>query len=303
MTWRAGHGAPSPARRARCGDLAIEHRPDVSVEQVVAAIARHREHDARGREACEKWGPGSSVSRVSVGADGRELAVKLHRWRGLRGALSDLWRSSRAARARAGRERLSLCGVDSPALVAIAERRRAGLVRESFELSEFRGDAQPLAVALAALAGDRARRRRLLARLGDLIGALHAAGIDHPDLKPSNLLVGGDGALALLDLDALVPPRRLTRRRRARALGQLEAWARDLHPWLLPGDRLCVLRAYFARVPASRGERRALAAAADAWAARRLAGWARRDRGVTGHYPLAPRAGGTKQARPPAARA
>ena len=287
----AGNGAPPPVRRARRGDLAIEHRADVSADLVVEAIIRHRAHDRLGREACEKWGPSSSVSRVGLaeGTLSRDLAVKLHRWRGLRGALSDGWRGSRAVRARAGCERLAQCGVDSPALVAIAERRRAGIVLESWVLSEFRANAQPLPVALATLAAERNRRRELLAAVGDLVGTLHAAGVDHPDLKPSNLLVGADGALALLDLDALVPPRRLTWRRRVRALGQLEAYARDLHPWLSRTDRVRALRAYLARNPSLQGEGRQLAGEAVAWAVQRVAEWSRRDRGERGHYPLAPR--------------
>ena len=128
--------------------------------------------------------------------------------------------------------------------------------------------------------------------MGDVVGTLHAAGVDHPDLKPSNLLVGADGALAVLDLDALVPPRRLTWRRRVRALGQLEAYARDLHPWLSRSDRMRALRAYLARNPSLEPERRQLAREAIAWAVQRLADWSRRDRGERGHYPLAPRRAG-----------
>lgn len=260
---------------------------------MLEAIAHHREHDAVGRPACEKWGPGSSVSRVALGSgeQRRDLAVKLHRWRGLRGALSDWWRASRAVRARAGRARLTPCGVDSPVLLAIAERRRAGIVLESWELSEFRADSQPLPVALAERARSRRSRRALLAALGELVGGLHAAGVDHPDLKPSNLLVGTDGRLALLDLDALVPPRRLTWRRRVRALGQLEAYARDLAPGLSRADRLRVLRAYLARDPALCREGGRLAREASDWATRRVAEWSRRDRGVQGRFPLGPRAG------------
>jgi hypothetical protein len=288
---QADSGAPSRLGRVRRGDLAIEHRADLSAEQVLEAIARHRKNDALGRKACEKWGPGSSVSRVQLESGGppRDLAVKLHRWRGVRGALSDWWRASRAVRARAGRVRLTPCGVDSPALLAIAERRRAGLVLESWELAEFRTDAQPLPVALATTGAGRRSRRALLAAVGDLVGALHGAGIDHPDLKPSNLLVGATGALALLDLDALVPPRRLTWRRRVRALGQLEAYARDLAPELSRADRLRVLRAYLGRNPALLRERGRLARGASDWAARRVAEWSRRDRGVRSHFPLGPR--------------
>jgi hypothetical protein len=288
-------------QRVRRGELAIQHRADLPADLVLEAIARHRQHDASGSTACEKWGPGSSVSRVTLaGAGGRrDLAVKLHRWRGVRGALSDWWRASRALRARAGRDRLTPLRVDSPALLATAERRRAGLVLESWELSEFRADAEPLPAALAGRGSDRRRRRALMTALGDLVGRLHAAGVDHPDLKPSNLLVGPDGALALLDLDALMPPRRLTWRRRVRALGQLEAYARDLAPGLSRTDRLRALRAYLAREPALRGERARLAREASAWAERRIREWSRRDRGVRGRFPLAPRAPGQA---PPAAR-
>ena len=280
-------------QRVRRGDLAIQHRADLPADLVLEAIARHSQHDASGRDACEKWGPGSSVSRVTLaGGEGRrDLAVKLHRWRGVRGALSDWWRTSRALRARAGRARLTPLRVDSPALLATAERRRAGLVLESWELSEFRADAEPLPAALAARAADPGRRRALMTALGDLVGRLHAAGVDHPDLKPSNLLVGPDGGLALLDLDALVPPRRLTWRRRVRGLGQLEAYARDLAPRLSRTDRLRVLRAYLARNPALVTERARLARETSAWAERRIREWSRRDRGVRSRFPLAPRVG------------
>ena len=169
---------------------------------------------------------------------------------------------------------------------------------ESWELSEFRVDAEPLPAALASRASQRRSRRALLAAVGDLVGALHAAGVDHPDLKPSNLLVGADGSLALLDLDALVPPRRLNWRRRVRALGQLETYARDLGPDLSRADRLRVLRAYLARNRELRRERGRLAREASAWASHRVAAWSRRDRGVQRHFPLGPRAGNSPDPRP-----
>lgn len=289
---KPGHaGGGTPVGRVRRGALAIEHRADVSPEQIAEAIARHQANDRVGREACEKWGPGSSVSRVALAGGGvpRELAVKLHRYRGLRGVLSDGWRGSRAARARAGLARLTPIGVDSPAWVASAERRRAGCVLESWLVCEFRADAQPLPAALASRELPRAARRRLLAAVGDLVGRLHAAGVDHPDLKPSNLLVGEGGSLTLLDLDALVPPRRLTARRRVRALGQLEAFARDLLPWLSRTDRWRVLRAYLALHPSLGPRRAGLVREIDAWACRRIEEWSRRDRGERRTYPIAPR--------------
>ncbi len=145
------------------------------------------------------------------------------------------------------------------------------------------------AALLPDLAGQPRSRRRLAGALGDLVGSLHAAGVDHPDLKHSNLLVGPGGRLTLLDLDALIPARRLNRRRRVRALAMFEAYARDLNPWLPRSDRLRFLRAYFEHCPEVSGERRALLADVETAVARKLADWARRDRADQIHYPLVPR--------------
>src|SRR4030095_3824446 len=89
------------------------------------------------------------------------------------------------------------------------------------------------------------RRRAIAFEIGRVVGTLHAAGLDHADLKHSNLLVTSDDPIAALDLDSLIPPHRPTWRRRVRALGQLEAYASDLYPDLPRSDRARVLRAYF----------------------------------------------------------
>ena len=90
--------------RARAGGLEILHRSELPAELVVRAVDLHRGRDARGRDACEKWGPGSSVSRIELEDGGArlDLAVKWVRWRGLRGALADRCFGSRGSRALAG---------------------------------------------------------------------------------------------------------------------------------------------------------------------------------------------------------
>ena len=91
-------------RESRSGELRIAHRPDLEVESVAQAIARHRENAAKGRDACEHWGPGSSVSRVVLEGDDAalDLAVKWNHWRGWRAGVSEALRGSRAARAARG---------------------------------------------------------------------------------------------------------------------------------------------------------------------------------------------------------
>jgi tRNA A-37 threonylcarbamoyl transferase component Bud32 len=276
---------------ARAGGLRIVHRADVDPALVVQAIARHRENAAQQLEGCEAYGPGSSVSRVVLGGRSRELdlAVKWNHWRGWRGALSDLFNGSRATRARLGAERLRAVGIPHPETLALAERRRLGLVTESFILTRFLGGAEPLPAVLPEIRRSPPQRRRLAYAVGDVVGMLHAAGLDHSDLKHSNLLVTAEWRIVLLDLDSLARPRRPTWRRRVRALGQLEAFASDLYPWLPRTDRARFLRAYFRHQPELCDRRRELVRAVTPWVERRLERWARQVPRRHIQYPLAPR--------------
>jgi hypothetical protein len=274
----------------RLDDLHIAHVAEVPAELVAQAIALHRENAARGRDACLKWGPGSSVSRALIrsGADELDMAVKWTPWRGWGGALSDALHGSRGRRALAASRRLAAAGLHQPEVLAVAETRRLG-VRESFLLTRFLRGADPLPVAMERLRGRTARRRGLLRALGGAIGALHAAGFDHRDLKHSNLMVCPDRRIAFLDLEALRGPAPLGWRRRVRALGVLESFARDLYGWLPARERLCFLRAYVDAQPELVSRERELARDGEREAARRVARWSARPRDPQRHFPLAPR--------------
>jgi tRNA A-37 threonylcarbamoyl transferase component Bud32 len=285
----------APFETSHAGDLRIAHAPGVPPAAVSQAIALHRENFARGRAACLHWGPGSSVSRVRIGGDAAalDLAVKWNPWRGWRRALSDWLHGSRARRALAASRRLAPTGLLQPEVLAVAERCRFGVVRESFLLTRFLEGADPLPIAMARLVDARTPRRALLRALGEAIGRLHAQGFDHRDSKHSNLLVDPSGRIVFLDLEAVhrLPPRSL--RRRARALGSLEAFARDLYPWLPARERICFLRAYLHAQPGLTG-RGALVRHVRRAAERRLARWAGREseRRAERHFPLVPRDAG-----------
>jgi tRNA A-37 threonylcarbamoyl transferase component Bud32 len=275
----------------RADALRVVHSPSVTAPLVAEAIRLHRENFGRGREACLHWGPGSSVSRVRI--QGRagplDLAVKWNPWRGWRGALSDALHGSRGRRALAASRRLAPTGLLQPEVLAFAERRRLGVVRESFLLTRFLPGADPLPVAVARLRTAAGPRRALARSLGEVIGALHAAGLDHRDLKHSNLLVDGAGRIALLDLEALGRLAPLRWRRRVRALGILEAFARDLYAWLPSGDRARFLSGYLRAQPQLVGRVRRLVRDVRHSAERRVARWARREREAARYFPLAPR--------------
>jgi len=276
----------------RVAGLHVRRDPAIPLRIVEQAIARHRANAAQGRDACEHWGPASSVSRVIATADDGQrfdLAVKWNHPRGPRRAWVERLRGSRAVRAARGADELARTGIAAPETLAIAEARRPGRVNESFLLTRFLADATPLPAVMPALREDRARRRAAARELGEVVGRLHAAGFDHRDLKHSNLLLRAGGRFALLDLDSMIPPRRPRLRQRARALGQLEAYAADLYPWLPRTDRARFLVGYLAHNAAWIPRRRELVRAAMRWSARRLASWSRRDRSDHYHYPMAPR--------------
>lgn len=276
-------------REVRAGGLRLAHAAGIDAQSVLEAVAAHRTHAARRHEGCEHWSRKSSVSRVPVeAADGPlELAVKWSHWRGWRGAVGDALRGSRAARALAGARLAAAAGVAHAEHLAIAERRSAGLVRESFALMRFAAGPGPLSAVVPGLRDDAGRRRRVAERLAELLATLHAAGLDATDLKHSNLWLAADDRVLLLDLEALERPARLGWEQRVRALGQLEAYARDLHPWLPPADRLRFLRRYLELSPDLMVRRRELARAVDGWAALRVAQWAQEERPK--RYPLVPR--------------
>ena len=277
--------------RSRAAGLTVWHRSDLPCAHVIAAIEAHQGNAAKGREFCEHWGPASSVSRVVIarGSGEMDLAVKWNHPRGVRVAWSERWRGSRASRAVAGAARLAPLGIAHPETFALAERRGLGRVDESFLLTGFVPGSLPLPAAMPGLLRDGGRRRKVADALGRVVGRLHAADLDHGDLKHSNLLVTADADVALLDLDSLEPPRRPTWRRRVRALGQLEAYTRDLYPEVPRSDRARVLRAYFREDPRFRERRDALLAAVEDWVAERLRKWEGRDRELHIYYPLAPR--------------
>jgi hypothetical protein len=278
--------------RSRAGGLRILHRPDFAPEHVLRAIEAHRRNAERGREHCEHWGPASSVSRILVRREqgDLDLAVKWNHARGPRAAVAEWLLGSRAERAVRGAERLRGLGIAHPDAVAVAERRRPGRLVESFLLTRFLVGSAPLPALMPELLATPRRRRAVAFEIGRTIGALHAAGLDHADLKHSNLLITADDRVALLDLDSLIPPRRPTWRRRVRALGQLEAYASDLYPDLPRSDRARVLGGYFEREPRLRERRRELVRDVRRWTLDRLERWRGRDRELHIYYPLAPRA-------------
>ncbi|MBI4863782.1 MAG: hypothetical protein HY815_26515 [Candidatus Riflebacteria bacterium] len=154
-------------------------------------------------------------------------------------------------------DRLRARGVPTPEVLGMFWRYRGFLfyqadiitreVPESVDLATF----LELTLPIKDVAGQRRRRRRVLAEAGRVLARAHDAGMDHPDLNLKNLLVreGSDGlSVWILDLDraCLVDP--LPEGRRQGQLARLErslkkvARGREL---VSDRERLAFLRGYF----------------------------------------------------------
>ncbi|NNJ27162.1 lipopolysaccharide kinase InaA family protein [Alienimonas chondri] len=137
--------------------------------------------------------------------------------------------------------RLRAAGVCTPRPLACTAPRRRQVDRPAWLATEWAEGTEDLAMARRRLAElPESQRLRIAARyaeaVGRTLGALHAAGASHRDLKPNNLLVtrlvdegGGEAPVAwVIDLDAVTFPRSLTSHRRQRDLARLRRGLPDL---------------------------------------------------------------------------
>lgn len=136
----------------------------------------------------------------------------------------------------------------TPRPLAVWHVRRGGMAWTGYLLTEIVPDAINLRQFVANLGDHSPALRR--SRLWSLIDALartvrqvHAQGWSHRDLKASNLLVGRDGHVSVIDLVGVSRPWRLTACRRARDLARLNASFLD-GPSVSRTDRLRFLRIY-----------------------------------------------------------
>ena len=188
------------------------------------------------------------VGRLTLWIAGqpRNLFVKRYNAFSLRYKLTSRFVRSGAFRALGGAAILRAAHIPSAQPVAGVENRQGGELIKSFFLSEeIAGGETVDAYWRDRLRGARGRegvvlRRRFLAELGQLFKTLHTEGIYHNDLKDANILaVAGrseDGLrLFLLDLDGVVKLPRLSARRKAKNLVQIN---RTLGRYLRQPDKV-----------------------------------------------------------------
>jgi len=142
--------------------------------------------------------------------------------------------------------------------LAVLERRRFGLVLDSFVITEYLEDGHDLdsllVMELRALPADRERRVKLWLsqELARLVRLMHGQGFVHRDFKAPNIMVQWSPIsddlprLSLVDLDGLRQVRRPTEARQLRAIARLNV-SLDHCRGLTRTDRLRFLKQYLRR--------------------------------------------------------
>lgn len=200
--------------------------PGFSNEQLRFALERHRDCLAGGAGRVLKDDLRTRVSAITL-VDGREAVVKEYRAGDLARRLEDLVRPAAALREWRAAHELARRGIAAPHAFALA--LPAPLEAASaFVVLEALAGAEPVnRFVLRRCTGTaRARRLRLIDAVADWLRTLHERGVEHRDLKGSNLLVREDGErfeLFLVDLAEVRFPRRVREARRLEALAQLNA--------------------------------------------------------------------------------
>lgn len=161
-------------------------------------------------------------------------------------ALADRLRGSGAARAFATAQRLALIAPMACRALAFVDARRAGLPWRSWLLLESVGDED-----LDRFRPTSPREARACARaLGAWLAERHAWGLQHRDLKASNLRIArSDGGFRFwwIDLEDVRIGRRVRESERVRALVQLNASLDD--ECFPPEARRAAFEAYHERLP------------------------------------------------------
>jgi len=202
---------------------------------------------------------GTTVTLVSLPTGA--VVVKHHRMYTWRRWGDGLVHGSPARRAWHGAQLLQAAGVPIPRPLAVAEKRAAGTVRESFYVSEALVIQIPLNIYWRERHYQWSRRRRqvFLRALAEFLRAFHTAGLYVGDMKDENLLIEEQGETAwkfyLVDLDRVTRHASLGQHRRFKNLVQLE---RTLGRNVRASERLLFFYHYLGVALPPRAQRREL---------------------------------------------
>jgi tRNA A-37 threonylcarbamoyl transferase component Bud32 len=223
---------------------------ELSEVELGLLVAFHEAAQARGSDAVLKSDLRVRISRLESG--GRRVVVKESAPRGLARSLADALRGSAGRRAWRAGHGLRARGIGAAQPLAFLEERRLGLPHRSLVVLE---DLRPAPDALEASRSDPDAALDALVRLAV---RLHRRGVDHGDLKCTNVHLVGPAPFRpeLVDLEGVRFRGRVPEAARVEALAQLNASLPDEIP---AAQRRRAFARYCAALPFARGRAAALA--------------------------------------------
>lgn len=236
----------------RLRDLVIIRRGAIASSQVLAALEQHRNRHALG--IALKEGKRSSVSRLSVDEGGRQKPAcgKFYPLPTWRSKISALFAPSRAVRTFQTAHRFQALGIKTAMPMASVERRRGGLLRESFllmeDLSFLPGMPEYLSREFTPPLTMQAwqKKHHFIKEFAEFVRALHLKGVYQADFKTTNIFVEelpeGGMVFYLVDLDQVKFCRTVSMRRKIKNLCQINT---SLPAVITLADRIRFYRSYW----------------------------------------------------------
>ncbi len=209
-------------------------------------------------ENSEKWSRPFHSSRHSIVLKAcnpafGDLFIKRFKPRSLLIRVKDSLRGSRAFRALEAGEMLEKHGICAPSVIAVGEKRRLGLLTESF-LVTLPLNASPLTEIFLPVGNFRVKRE-MVRNLGREIGRMHRIGIIHGDLIPGNIFVDMNEdklSICLLDNESTRKVTEVNINDRIKNLVQLN---RVILPRITSTDRVRFFDAYMEENPSLKTSR------------------------------------------------
>ncbi len=233
-------------QRLKQGEFTGFATADVAREEITALLSDPQKAFSKPGATVFKNSPSSQVVlfECQIGGTMRRVVLKRFSPRKWRDAFAALFRASPALRSwihgHGLRERL----LPTARPLAIWTRKRFGLPRDAYLLTEYVEASGDLHQRLEAITerGDVAVLRHEIDRIARLVRAMHERQLSHRDLKAGNILAS-DAGVWLIDLVGMRVFRHLTREERVQNLTRLHA-SFHASPLLTRTDKLRFLRTY-----------------------------------------------------------
>ncbi len=170
-----------------------------------------------------------SVLTVHTIDNVQPLCAKGYRYLGIFYSFKNLFRKSRAMKSWVAANSLLVRGIQTPAPLAIIEKKWGPFLRESFIITSWLRNASELNnfIRIQLDTNSKTTKESFIQACARVLRRMHAAGVYHADLKSNNILVSGDAGTGwnfyFIDLDRVSFKNSLSFYQRANNLAQINA--------------------------------------------------------------------------------